>query len=192
VYLLGVVKKKRCKLTRHYEAYRNSLAANQQHRFDRCGLSGVIYQSILTAYQNNRTSMHITTRLLMIGFLFILAACEDQQQSTSPRYELATDVQHTMELIVDPAADIIWDSAGSIITAAGEQDLAPATPEGWAEGEVAAAVLAESGNLLMMPGKSFRPFKSNFAAADPIGPVLQILAAACDSYHRIAAFHRWQ
>jgi hypothetical protein len=166
-----MVKNKRCKLTRDYAMDRNSLPGNQQHRFDRCGLSGVIYRSTLTAYQNNRISMHFTIRLLMIGFLFILAACEDQQQATSPRYELATDVQHTMELIVDPAADIIWDSAGSIITAAGEQDLAPATPK---------------------QGKSFGPAKTISAAAGPIDPVLQILAAACDSYHRIAAFHRWQ
>jgi hypothetical protein len=101
--------------------------------------------------------MHCTLRLLIIGFLVTLAACEKQQQATTPRYELTTDVQHTMELIIDPAADVIWDSAGSIITAAGEQDLAPATPEGWANVEAAAAVLAESGNLLMMPGRTAGP-----------------------------------
>jgi len=59
-----------------------------------------------------------------------------------------------MELIIDPATDVIWSSAGSIITDAGEQDLAPTTAEEWAEVESAAAVLAESGNLLMMPGRS--------------------------------------
>ena len=101
--------------------------------------------------------MNCASRLLTIGFLVTLASCARQQQATSPQYKVTTDVQHTMELIIDPAADMIWDSAGSIITAAGEQDLAPATPEGWAKVEAAAAVLAESGNLLMMPGRSAGP-----------------------------------
>jgi len=101
--------------------------------------------------------MHLTLRLLTIGFLVALASCNKQQQATSPRYEVVTDVRHTMELIIDPAADIIWDSAGSIITDAGEQDLAPATLDAWANVEAAAAVLTESGNLLMMPGRSAGP-----------------------------------
>ncbi len=98
--------------------------------------------------------MQLASRILTIGLLVTLAACGQQQQATGPQYEVATDIRHTMELIIDPAADMIWDSAGSIITAAGEQDLAPATIEGWARVEAAAAVLAESGNLLMMPGRS--------------------------------------
>ena len=101
--------------------------------------------------------MHLTLRLLTIGLLFALASCARQQQTTSPPYEVAIDIRHTMELIIDPAADMIWDSAGSVITAAGEQDLAPTTPEGWAKVEAAAAVLTESGNLLMIPGRSAGP-----------------------------------
>jgi hypothetical protein len=59
-----------------------------------------------------------------------------------------------MVLILDPATDVIWDSAGTIITAEGEQELAPTTDEGWLEVEKAAAVVAEAGNLLMMPGRA--------------------------------------
>jgi hypothetical protein len=98
--------------------------------------------------------MHLTLRLLPIGLLALLASCESQQNAPSPSYDVVTDIHHTMELIVDPAADLIWSSAGSIITDTGEQDLAPTTVEGWFKVEAAAATLAEAGNLLMMPGRS--------------------------------------
>lgn len=56
--------------------------------------------------------------------------------------------------VLDPAADGIWDSAGTIITAEGSRELAPTTDEGWQEVVSAAALLAEAGNLLMIPGRS--------------------------------------
>ena len=62
-----------------------------------------------------------------------------------------------MEWILDPAADVIWDSAGFIITADGETDLRPTTDEGWERVRNSAAVVAETGNLLMMPGRSSGP-----------------------------------
>ena len=49
-------------------------------------------------------------------------------------------------------SDVIWDSAGAIITVEGEVDLQPTTEEGWLGVVHAATVVAEGGNLLMMPG----------------------------------------
>ena len=57
-----------------------------------------------------------------------------------------------MVWMLEPAADVLWDSAGYVITEEGEQDLQPTTQEGWNEVRNAATVVAESGNLLMMPG----------------------------------------
>ena len=59
-----------------------------------------------------------------------------------------------MTLVIDPAADIIWSSAGAIITAEGEQDLAPTTQEGWDAVSAGAATLMESANLLLLPGRA--------------------------------------
>jgi hypothetical protein len=53
-----------------------------------------------------------------------------------------------------PAAEVIWDSAGTIITAEGQTELAPTTPEGWDNVRNHAAIVAETGNLLMMPGRA--------------------------------------
>jgi hypothetical protein len=64
------------------------------------------------------------------------------------------DVHHTMEWITYPAAEVIWDSAGQIIDKDGEHDLSPTTEEGWENVARNAAILAESGNLLMLPGRA--------------------------------------
>jgi hypothetical protein len=74
-----------------------------------------------------------------------------------PPYRLVTDARQTMEWILDPAADVIWDSAGFIITAEGETDLAPTTDEGWEQVRQSAALVAEAGNLLMLPGRAAGP-----------------------------------
>lgn len=107
--------------------------------------------------------MHTILRLLTMGFMVILVSCDRHQQESGTPYEPVTDIRHTMKFIIDPTADIIWDSAGSIITEAGERDLAPDTPEAWIKVEAAAAMLAESGNLLMMPGRSAGPEWDEYA-----------------------------
>jgi hypothetical protein len=114
---------------------------------------------------------------MTIGLLACLVSCARVEQAAGPRYEAVADVRQTMESIIDPAADAIWDSAGSVITAAGEQDLAPATPGAWARVEAAAVLLTESGNLLMIPGRSAGPDWNQYAS-DLIGAGKQAMAAA--------------
>ncbi len=139
-------------------ADRNSVCRYaKKNRFDACNLSVVVYPYAVTGNLQNETRMRVLLPLLAVGLFLALAACAKQQPAISPPYAMAVDIRQTMDFIIDPAADRIWDSAGSIITADGEQDLAPATPEDWATVEAAAAVLAESGNLLMMPGRSAGP-----------------------------------
>ena len=82
-----------------------------------------------------------------------LAGC-GQDAAVPPAFEAVHDVKETMNLVLEPAADVIWDSAGQIITAEGVEDLAPTTAEGWAAVVHASAVIAESGNLLIMPERA--------------------------------------
>lgn len=80
-------------------------------------------------------------------------------------YRTVIDVQQTMLWILDPATDVIWDSAGVIITAEGETDLSPTTDAGWENVRNQAALVAESGNLLMLPGRSQGPAWDAYARA---------------------------
>ncbi len=100
-------------------------------------------------------------RILSATLAIVLLSGCDRDRSIEPAakpesasaYRAITDVKQTMERILDPAADVIWDSAGFVITAAGESDLAPTTDEGWEHVRDSAALVAESGNLLLMPGR---------------------------------------
>ena len=102
--------------------------------------------------------------LSTVSALVLLSGCDPGGDPTppsvpdpAPAYRPVANVKQTMEWILDPAADVIWDSAGFIITAEGETDLAPTTDEGWEHVRNSAAVVAETGNLLMMPGRAGPP-----------------------------------
>jgi hypothetical protein len=58
-----------------------------------------------------------------------------------------------MESMVDPVADVIWQSVATIVTKDGIEERAPRTDEEWAKVRHAAVTLAEVTNLLMMPGR---------------------------------------
>ncbi len=90
--------------------------------------------------------------LVLLGLL--LGACSREDETASSTYQPVVDVHQSMVWIIDPAADMIWDSAGTIITAEGQQELEPTTDEGWQKIVNSAAVLTEAGNLLMIPGRS--------------------------------------
>ncbi|NQX88872.1 MAG: cytochrome c [Halioglobus sp.] len=74
--------------------------------------------------------------------------------TAKPAYDLAMNSHQLMEWVLEPAADIVWDSAGTIITAEGHRELAPGTDAGWDKVVRAGAVLREAGNLLMLPGRA--------------------------------------
>jgi hypothetical protein len=66
-------------------------------------------------------------------------------------------IKDLMESIVDPSADVIWGAVGTIADKQGVQDMAPKTPEDWANVRHAAIRLIEGGNLLVMPGREAAP-----------------------------------
>ena len=67
-----------------------------------------------------------------------------------PPFKPVADNQQLMEGVIEPAADVIWDSVGTIITSAGEENIRPKSDEEWEAVRNAALTLTESGNLLMM------------------------------------------
>ena len=87
--------------------------------------------------------------VLLAGAL-LNAACSPAE--SPPQYLDTGDMHDTMTWVIDPAADVIWGSAGFVITAAGTENLAPSDDAGWAQVQHSAAVLAASGNLLLLPG----------------------------------------
>lgn len=117
-------------------------------------------------------------------------------------YQLELNMQELMAHVLDPAADIIWASAGSIVTAEGETDLAPTDDEGWLHVENGAAAVIESANLLLLPGRAeddadWREFALGMAsmgrkamAAAEAKDADALFAAGADLYQVCLACHQ--
>lgn len=90
-------------------------------------------------------------RILVIMSVLAVGGCSRADESA---FRLTNGVHEVMEHVLDPAADVVWGASGYVITEAGEEDLSPKTDEEWMAVENAAAVVAESGNLLMLPGRA--------------------------------------
>jgi hypothetical protein len=84
--------------------------------------------------------------LSLVLVVALMTACG----ATPPPFKPIADTKLLMQATVDPAADHVWDAAGTIITAAGEEELGPKNEEEWVAVRNSAVTLAESANLLMM------------------------------------------
>ncbi|MCY4265034.1 MAG: hypothetical protein OXE78_09270 [Gammaproteobacteria bacterium] len=102
---------------------------------------------------------HIRTGLFALTVLFSLTTCTQEQNSqpaavTVSSYNTSLSVQEIMALVLEPAADILWDSGGWILDSTGYRELYPTTDEGWDYLQAQAAIVVESGNSLALPGRA--------------------------------------
>jgi hypothetical protein len=93
--------------------------------------------------------------VLLAALMLLLAGCNapPPPAPVAPPYNASLSLKQVMEWVIDPAADEVWESVAIIITDKGENQKAPKTDEEWAKVRAGAAMLVESGNLLMMPGR---------------------------------------
>ncbi len=71
-----------------------------------------------------------------------------------PPFDTTISVKDLMASLVDPTADGVWESVGTIYTREGTFEKVPQTDEEWNEVKAKAITLVEVGNLLMMPSRS--------------------------------------
>jgi hypothetical protein len=94
--------------------------------------------------------------LTLFAMAVALAGCNgseggEQGATGEPRYLKAHSAQQLMAQVVQPTAEVFWNSAGYVMDETGEHDLTPTTDEGWQATRTAAATITEMGNLLMTP-----------------------------------------
>jgi hypothetical protein len=77
------------------------------------------------------------------------SACSNGSQPAPP-FKPTVDTGVLMESFIEPSADVIWLSVGTIVSAAGEEHIRPKTEEEWTKVKNAAVAVSEAGNLLMM------------------------------------------
>jgi hypothetical protein len=80
--------------------------------------------------------------------IFAITACSSAP--APPPFKPVADNKLLMQAVVDPMADVVWDSVKTIVTAKGTEDIRPRTEEQWTAVRNAAVALTESGNLLML------------------------------------------
>jgi hypothetical protein len=68
-----------------------------------------------------------------------------------------TSIKELMESIIDPSADALWGSVGTVVDKEGIHETLPKTQEEWLDVRRAAVRLIEGSNLLMMPGREAAP-----------------------------------
>ena len=95
--------------------------------------------------------MSQSVRIALFGVVF-LAACSSSP--SAPPYRPVADVKQLMATVVEPAAEVYWDAVGTIIDQNGTIEIEPQSVEEWDAVRNAAYVVAESGNLLMMPSRA--------------------------------------
>ena len=100
-----------------------------------------------------------TKDTLLLVICFGLSACSNDQPeppalANEVTYNTQLNVQQIMGLVLEPASDVLWDSAGWVMDAAGYEDLYPTTDEGWEYVRAQAAIVVESGNMLALPGRA--------------------------------------
>ena len=81
------------------------------------------------------------------------AAATQPRAAAASAYKPSATVKDLMDWIVIPSSEALFNAVGTTTGPNGSEDKAPKTDADWAEVRQRALLLAEAGNLLMVPGR---------------------------------------
>jgi hypothetical protein len=91
--------------------------------------------------------------LLIITLVFLSAACAATPAPAESDYRTTATVKDIMDSMIDPSADVIWDSVATIVDESGTHERFPQNDEEWANVRRHTITLLEATNLLLIPGR---------------------------------------
>lgn len=101
------------------------------------------------------------------ALLFGVAACSSSKPASAPAaaaaaesepaYRLTGTIKEIMDSVVDPNADVLWDSVSTTINRQGTTEKQPRSDEDWKNVRRSALALVEATNLLVIPGRKVAP-----------------------------------
>jgi len=98
----------------------------------------------------------LTLKLLRwsVPLVCVLSASCSSTPPAPPPFQPTANMKDLMLNVLDPAADGIWESVGTIMDKSGTFERFPQNDDEWAVVRMHAIQLAESGNLLLLPSRS--------------------------------------
>ncbi|MDP1929909.1 MAG: hypothetical protein Q8L60_00450 [Gammaproteobacteria bacterium] len=105
-----------------------------------------------------RYRMFMPTALAVL--MLAAASCSDSEmtavsETTGPSYNTTLNMRDFMNLVLEPTADVLWESAGWINSIeSGYQELYPTNDQEWDYVRRQSAVIIELGNALALPGRA--------------------------------------
>jgi len=112
--------------------------------------------------------MRGTYAVAAAAVLFVAAACSSSKPApaadSEPAFRVTGTIKEIMDSLVDPNADVLWDSVSTTISREGTVENKPRTDEDWARIRRSAVTLVEATNLLVIEGRKIAPdgHKSEF------------------------------
>ena len=88
---------------------------------------------------------------VVVGVLLVVAGGCTREEAT--QFRPTATVKDIMTSVIDPEADVLWNSVATIVTASGTEEREPKTDEDWETLRRSAIQLVEATNLLRVPGR---------------------------------------
>ena len=110
--------------------------------------------------------------LAACGVVLMVLGCSGCSTDTGlGEYRTTATIKDIMDSLVDPSADVIWESVAEIVTETGTEVRRPRTDDEWKSVRRAAVRIVEATNLLQMTGRSVaRPGEKSENPGIELGP----------------------
>jgi hypothetical protein len=90
----------------------------------------------------------------LLPFVLLSSCSSPAPTPEMPPFQTTANMKDLMLNVIDPAADTLWESVGTVIDETGTHEKFPATQDEWDGVRAGAIQLAEAGNLLLLPARS--------------------------------------
>jgi hypothetical protein len=91
----------------------------------------------------------------VLPLVLLSASCSSPaREPAMPPFQTTVNMKDLMLNVIDPAADMLWESVGTVIDETGTHEKFPTSQDEWDVVRAGAIQLAEAGNLLLIPARS--------------------------------------